>query len=57
MVEHITNERGERKVLMDEAEYERSMELVEDAEDLVVAREELAKLERGKTERALRAPR
>lgn len=54
MVERITNERGERKVLMDEAEYERLLELAEDAEDLAVARDELAKLDRGETTRTTR---
>jgi len=51
-VEYVVNERGERKaVILTLEEYERLIEAAEDAEDLATARAELAKLERGETER------
>ena len=54
-MEYVTNKEGERtKVIMDIEEYERLVEMAEDAEDLATAHEELAKLRRGETERTLR---
>lgn len=55
---YVTNERGERtKVILDVTEYERLIKAAERAEDIRVAREELAKLERGETQRTRRVPR
>ena len=56
-MEYIVDESGKRtKVLLDLREYERLLEIVEDAEDTRIAREELAKLERGETERVFKRP-
>jgi len=57
-VEYVVNERGERTaVILTLEEYERLIEAAEDAEDLIAAREVMARLERGEETRTLRRAR
>ena len=51
-MEYVVNERGERtKVILSIEEYERLVEIIEDAEDVRIANEQLEKLRSGESER------
>lgn len=56
-IEYIVNERGERtKVILSIKEFERLIEVAEDAEDMRVAEEVRRRLDAGEEQRTLRRP-